>query len=60
VIMADPIGPAPGPGSPVTPPGYPGDRSGWWLRNAATGLCMLAAAAVSFTAQYRMVQATRR
>ncbi len=32
------------------------DRSGLWLRNAAAGLCVLAAAAatVSFTAQYRM------
>src|SRR5260370_10057964 len=38
------------------------DHSGIWLRNAATGLCLLAAAAavVSFTAQYRMVAATRR
>jgi hypothetical protein len=38
-----------------------GDRSGRWLRNAAAGLCVLAAAAaaVSFTAQYRMVDATR-
>ena len=48
-----------------------GDRPQWnapgrnhsriWLRNAATGLCLLAAAAavVSFTAQYRMVDATR-
>jgi hypothetical protein len=38
------------------------DHSGTWLRNAATGLCLLAAAAavVSFTAQYRMVDATRR
>src|SRR6266496_4400962 len=38
------------------------DRSGLWLRNAAAGLCILAAAAaaVSFTAQYRMVDATRR
>jgi hypothetical protein len=38
-----------------------GDRSGVWLRNAAGGLCVLAAAAaaVSFTAQYRMVDATR-
>ncbi|HEY1004188.1 MAG TPA: hypothetical protein VGD83_31580, partial [Streptosporangiaceae bacterium] len=37
------------------------DRSGLWLRNAATGLCVLAAAAaaVSFTAQYRMVDTTR-
>ena len=39
-----------------------GDRSGLWLRNAAAGLLVLAAAsaAVSFTAQYRMVDATRR
>ena len=37
------------------------DRSGLWLRNAAVGLCVLAAAAaaVSFTAQFRMVDATR-
>ena len=37
------------------------DRSGRWLRNAAAGLCVLAAAAaaVSFTAQYRMVDAAR-
>jgi hypothetical protein len=45
-------------------PGWAGpgkDRSGLWLRNAAAGLCALAAAAaaVSFTAQYRMVDATR-
>src|ERR1019366_5389920 len=38
------------------------DYSGIWLRNAATGLCLLAAAAavVSFTAQYRLIYATRR
>ena len=47
-----------------TRPGWadPGqDRSGLWLRNAAAGLCVLAAAAaaVSFTAQYRMVDAAR-
>ena len=37
------------------------DRSGLWLRNAAAGLCVLAAAAavVSFTAQYPMVDTTR-
>jgi Protein of unknown function (DUF2637) len=37
------------------------DRSGRWLRNAAAGLCVLAAAAaaVSFTAQYRMAEAAR-
>ncbi len=40
----------------------PRDRSALWLRNAAIGLCALAvaAAAVSFTAQYRMVYADRR
>jgi hypothetical protein len=40
----------------------PRDRSAAWLRNAAIGLCALAAAAaaVSFTAQYRMVYADRR
>jgi hypothetical protein len=42
-----------------TAPG--GDRSGLWLRNAAAGLCVLAAAAaaVSFTAQYRMAESAR-
>ena len=51
--------------NPVTPRSgrtFPaGDRSGLWLRNAAGGLCVLAAAAaaVSFTAQYRMVDAPR-
>jgi hypothetical protein len=41
------------------PPGQ--DHSGIWLRNAAIGLGLLAAAAavVSFTAQYRMVDAAR-
>ena len=51
----------PGHGSQPAPPGRPSDRSGLWLRNAAAGLGVLAAAAaaVSFTAQYRMVDATR-
>ena len=38
----------------------PHDRSATWLRNAAIGLCALAAATVSFTAQYRMVYANRQ
>ena len=61
VIMSRPAAPAPGPGRQPAPPRWPGDRSGLWLRNAAAGLCVLAAAAaaVSFTAQYRMVDATR-
>jgi hypothetical protein len=61
VIMSGPAAPAPGPGRQPAPPRWPGDRSGLWLRNAAAGLCVLAAAAaaVSFTAQYRMVDATR-
>ena len=46
-----------------TPPssGPAPDRSGLWLRNAAAGLCVLAAAAaaVSFTAQYRMAETAR-
>src|SRR6266853_1788768 len=49
-------------GTGTTPGSRPApDRSGLWLRNAAAGLCILAAAAaaVSFTAQYRMVDATR-
>ena len=38
------------------------DRPGVWLHCAAGGLCVLAAAAaaVSFTAQYRLVYAARR
>ena len=58
VIMS---GQAPSPGRQPTPPRWPRDRSGLWLRNAAAGLCVLAAAAaaVSFTAQYRMVEAVR-
>src|SRR5271169_2720200 len=61
VIMARPAAPAPGPGRQPAPPSWPGDRSGLWLRNAAAGLCVLAAAAaaVSFTAQYRMAEAAR-
>jgi hypothetical protein len=61
VIMAGPAAPAPGPGRQPAPPRRPEDQSGLWLRHAAAGLCVLAAAAaaVSFTAQYRMVQATR-
>ena len=57
MIMSGP----PGPGSQPVPPRWSRDRSGLWLRNAAAGLCVLAAAAavVSFTAQYRMVDATR-
>src|SRR6266568_2225036 len=67
LMLTGPAGPSaphgPGPGK-VSGAGWndPGqDRSGLWLRNAAAGLCVLAAAAaaVSFTAQYRMVDATR-
>ena len=38
------------------------DHSGIWLRNAAAGLLLLAgaAAAVSFTAQYRLIYTTRQ
>ena len=48
----------PRPASPAVPPD---DHSGLWLRNAAAGLGVLAAAAatVSFTAQYRMAEAAR-
>jgi hypothetical protein len=50
----------PGTGTPPASRPAP-DRSGRWLRNAAAGLCVLAAAAaaVSFTAQYRMADAAR-
>jgi len=66
LMLTGPAGP-PAPHGPVagnvsgtgwTSPGQ--DRSGLWLRNAAAGLCVLAAAAaVSFTAQYRMADAAR-
>ena len=48
-------------GSQPTPPGRSADHSGLWLRNAAAGLGVLAAAAaaVSFTAQYRMADTAR-
>jgi hypothetical protein len=61
LIMSRPAAPTPGHGSQPAPPRWPRDPSGLWLRNAAAGLCVLAAAAaaVSFTAQYRMVDATR-
>jgi Protein of unknown function (DUF2637) len=51
----------PGHGREPAPPGWREDRSGLWLRNAAAGLCVLAAAAaaVSFTAQYRMAETAR-
>ena len=56
-VPADPPGHLSGPAGP----GWPRDRSGLWLGNAAAGLCVLAAAAaaVSCSAQYRMVDATR-
>jgi len=49
-----------GTGTPSIPRPAP-DRSGLWLRNAAGGLCILAAAAaaVSFTAQYQMAETAR-
>ena len=67
LMLTGPAGPS-APQGPVagkvSGTGWPGpgqDRSGLWLRNAAAGLCVLAAAAaaVSFTAQYRMVDAAR-
>ena len=61
LIMSRPAASVPRYGHQPAPPRPPEDRSGLWLRNAAAGLCVLAAAAagVSFTAQYRMVDATR-
>jgi hypothetical protein len=56
LIVSRPGGPAlastASPDNQPSPPGWPNDRSGLWLRNAAAGLCVLAAAAaaVSFTA----------
>ena len=48
--------------SPLRRAGPGRDRPGVWLQCAAGGLCVLAAAAaaVSFTAQYRLVYAARR
>ena len=65
LVLFRPVGMAlvslPGHGDQPAAPGRLKDRSGLWLRNAAAGLGILAAAAatVSFTAQYRMVDATR-
>ena len=64
VAGLDPSDPAAGPVLTSTRRGWLGvrrDRSGPWLRNAAVGLCVLAAAAaaVSFTAQYRMAETAR-
>jgi Protein of unknown function (DUF2637) len=61
LIMSRPAAPATSDGCQPAPPRSPNDRSGLWLRNAATGLCVLAAAAaaVSFTAQFRMAEAAR-
>ena len=61
LIMSGPGVPTSGPGSQPARPIWSRNRSGLWLRNAAAGLCVLAAAAaaVSFTAQYRMADATR-
>jgi len=61
LIMSRPAAPAPGRGRQPASSGWPGDRSGLWLRNAAAGLIVLAGAAavVSFTAQYRMADAAR-
>jgi hypothetical protein len=67
LVLTGPSGPSvpPGPGAgKVSGAGWNDpsqDRSGLWLRNAAAGLCVLAAAAaaVSFTAQYRMAAAAR-
>lgn len=63
---ARPAAGSPEPAAHLVPGGLQGpagkDRSGIWLRNAAAGLGLLAvtAAAVSFTAQYRMVYTARR
>ena len=61
LIMSRPAAPDSGHGSQPAPPRWSRDRSGLWLRNAAAGLCVLAAAAaaVSFTAQYRMAETAR-
>src|ERR1039458_9930697 len=59
LIMAGPATPPPGPGSQPAPPRGRGGRPAVWLRHAAAGLCARAApaAAVSFAARYRLVQA---
>ena len=67
LVLTGPAGPSSpqGPGTgKASGTGWAGpgqDRSGLWLRNAAAGLCVLAAAAaaVSFTAQYRMAETAR-
>ena len=66
VLLLLALSSTPGP-APAPPPGHhprsvpPDNHSGLWLRNAAAGLGVLAAAAatVSFTAQYRMAETAR-
>ena len=48
----------PGHGSQPAPPGRPADRSGRWLRNAATGLGVLAAAAAAVSSGSGMAVST--
>ena len=67
LVLTGPAGPSIPQGRGTSEPSGPGwddpgqDRSGLWLRNAAAGLCVLAAAAaaVSFTAQYRLAETAR-
>jgi hypothetical protein len=61
LVMSHPDAPTPDQCGQPAPPRWSMDLSGPWLRNAAAGLCVLAAAAaaVSFTAQYRMVAVAR-
>jgi hypothetical protein len=61
LIMSGPVAPPFDHGSHQVSPTSFKDHSGTWLRNAAAGLCILAAASatVSFTAQYRMAYAAR-
>src|SRR6202007_3332969 len=56
------VAPTPGPGSQPVSPRWSRDRSDLWLRNAAAGLCVLAAGAAggSFFAPYRRFDAPRR
>ena len=64
LMLTGPAGPQGPVAGKVSGTGWPGpgqDRSGLWLRNAAAGLCVLAAAAAAaaFAAEFRLVKAAR-
>jgi len=60
LIVPRPGTPPPGHGGQPAPPRCPEDRSGMWLRNAAAGLCVLAAATTWTLWNWTWVEASIR